>query len=181
MCACRIIAYLSQNDSRGITYCGTVKDGEILTAYSDSDWALTNSTTGYAILLAGSAVAWASRRQHSFAMSSTEAEIIAASDAALEIVYLRGILAEMGFRQAKPTVLHVDNKGAVELSKDLKSCQRSRHVERRYLKVRELVHAGEVEVRYVTTKLNAADILTKSSLDSTDYNLHVSNIMNTTS
>ena len=47
--------------------------------------------------------------------------------------------------------------------------------------MRELVHAGEIEVRYVTTKLNAADILTKSSLDSTDYNLHVSNIMNTTS
>ena len=38
--------------------------------------------------------------------------------------------------------LYVDNQGAVELSKDLKSCQRSRHVERRYLKVRELVAAG---------------------------------------
>ena len=68
----------------------------------------------------------------------------------------------MGFRQTSPTVLYVDNSGAVELSRDLKSCQRSRHIERRYLKVRELVAAGEVEVRAVDTKNNPADLFTKS-------------------
>ena len=45
----------------------------------------------------------------------------------------------MGEDMSEPTVLYVDNLGAVALSKDLKSCQRSRHIERRYLKVRELV------------------------------------------
>ena len=60
-----------------------------------------------------------------------------------------------------PTILYVDNSGAVELSKDLKSCQRSRHIERRYLKVRELVAKGEIEVRYCPTKENVADALTK--------------------
>ena len=74
-------------------------------------------------------------------LSSTEAEIMAASQAALEMLYFRGLLREMGVDMSQPTMLYVDNQGAVELSKDLKSCQRSRHIERRYLKVRELVHA----------------------------------------
>ena len=147
--------------------------------YSDSDWGSTTaSTTGYIAMLCGAAIVWASRRQHSISMSSTEAEIIAASDAALEAVYLRALLAELGCRQAKPTVLHVDNKGAVELSKDLKSCNRSRHVERRYLKVRELVAAGEVEVKYIATEENPADMFTKSTLSAATFDKHSKFIMN---
>ncbi|KAL1503154.1 hypothetical protein AB1Y20_011214 [Prymnesium parvum] len=114
--------------------------GAVLEAYSDSDWSVQHSTTGWVVLFGGAVVAWRSRsKQHSISMSSTEAEIIAASDlSALELVSLRGLLTEMGFPQDKP---NVDNAGAVELSRDLKSCLRSRHVERRYLKVRELAAA----------------------------------------
>ena len=94
-------------------------------------------------------------------MSSTEAEIIAASACAVEIVHFRNLLVEMGLPQDKPTVLHVDNTGAVELSRDRKSCHRSRHVDRRYFKVRELYFAGQLRVEHIDTKLNVADILTK--------------------
>ena len=76
----------------------------------------------------------------------------------------------MGIVQEGPTVLYVDNAGAVELSKDAKSCHRSRHVARRYFKVRELVHAGEVQVRYVNTADNRADLLTKSSFAAGTFN-----------
>ncbi|KAL1530776.1 hypothetical protein AB1Y20_001674 [Prymnesium parvum] len=61
-----------------------------------------HSTTGWVVLFGGAVVAWRSRKQHSISMSSTEAEIIAASDCALELVYLRGLLTEMGFPQDKP-------------------------------------------------------------------------------
>ena len=71
-------------------------------------------------------VCYASKRQQCIAMSSTEAEIIAASQAALEIVYLRALLREMGVEVDEPTVLLVDNSGAVELSKHQKACHRSR-------------------------------------------------------
>ena len=94
-------------------------------------------------------------------MSSTEAEIIAASACAVEIVHFRTLLAEMGMAQEQPTVLHVDNTGAVELSRDRKSCHRSRHVDRRYFKVRELYFHGHLRVVHIDTKLNVADILTK--------------------
>jgi hypothetical protein len=174
----RAIAYLAQHDDDGITYDGTVADADVLTAYSDSDWGVRQSTTGWVIKLAGAAVAWSSRRQQSIALSSTEAEIIAASDAALEVVYLRGVLREMGLAQTKPTVLYVDNQGAVELSKDQKSCQRSRHVERRYLKIRELVAAGVIEVKFIPTADNPADIFTKSGIDTATVDKHLSNVMN---
>ena len=55
-------------------------------------------------------------------------------------MYIRGLLLEMGVDITAPTTVYVDNSGAVELSKDLKLCNRSRHIERRYLWVRELVH-----------------------------------------
>ena len=133
-CAQRVIAWLARHPTHGMKYDGNVTDAHVLVAYSDSDWGIKPSTTGWYVQLAGAGVSWRSARQHSVATSTTEAEIIAASDAALEVTYLRGLLAEMGFRQTSPTVLYVDNSGAVELSRDLKSCQRSRHIERRYLK-----------------------------------------------
>ena len=171
-CAQRVIAWLARHPTHGMKYDGNVTDAHVLVAYSDSDWGIKPSTTGWYVQLAGAGVSWRSARQHSVATSTTEAEIIAASDAALEVTYLRGLLAEMGFRQTSPTVLYVDNSGAVELSRDLKSCQRSRHIERRYLKVRELVAAGEVEVRAVDTKNNPADLFTKSTLDVSTFTRH---------
>jgi len=112
---------------------------------------------------------YGSRRQQCIAMSSTEAEVIAASQAALELVFLRRLLEEMGEPVEGPTVLYVDNSGAVELSKHHKSCHRSRHVLRRYFKVRELVAEGLIEVRWVDTKSNLADLLSKGTIEPEQY------------
>jgi hypothetical protein len=67
----------------------------------------------------------------------------------------------LGMPQDQPTPLSVDNSGAVELSRDRKSCHRSRHVDRRYFKVRELQALGSIVVSHVPTADNAADLLTK--------------------
>ena len=53
------------------------------------------------------------------------------------LAYHRDLLAEMDLPQEQPTTLYVDNAGAVELAKDAKTCHRSRHVLRRFFKVRE--------------------------------------------
>eukprot|EP00965_Chrysotila_dentata_P023594 782337-Pleurochrysis_carterae.AAC.1 len=63
----------------------------------------------------------------------------------------------MGHEQLHPTTMHVDNRGAVELSKERRSCQRSRHFDRRDLKVREYVAHGLIEVRKIHTDDNVAD------------------------
>ena len=67
----------------------------------------------------------------------------------------------MGCDVSEPTVLYEGNLGAVALSKDQRYCQRSRHIERRYLRICEWVADGEIEVCYVSTKDNCADALTK--------------------
>ena len=95
-------------------------------------------------------------------MSSTEAEIIAASDAALVLVFCSVLLKELGVELAQPPKLYVDNSGAVELSRDRKSCHRSRHVDRRFFKVRELHALGKLFVEHIDTLLNSADLLTKA-------------------
>ena len=66
-------------------------------------------------------------------------------------------------------MLYVDNSGAVELAKHRKSCDRSRHVQRRYFKVRELVAEGEIEVRHIDTHENVSDILTKNTFDAATF------------
>ena len=123
---------MAQHADEGIEF--KTQGGSQLIAYSDSNWAVGHSTTGFCIMHGGAAVAYGSKRQHCISLSSTEAEIVAASHTAAEVIYLRGLLAEMGREEAQATPMYVDNSGAVELSKERRSCQRSRHVDRRDLK-----------------------------------------------
>ena len=131
-------------------------------AECDSDWSVGHSTTGFALILAGCPLVYSSKRQPCIAMSSTEAEIIAASSAATEVCYVRTLLIEMGVAQDDPTKMFVDNSGAVELARDRKSCNRSRHVDRRFFKVRELEAMGVVRVLHIPTESNRSDVLTKA-------------------
>ena len=132
-----------------------------LTGMTDSDWAVTRSTSGFAFFMAGAVIAYMSKKQATIAMSSTEAEIMAASQAGLEAVFLRSLLSDMGYKQSKPTDLYVDNKGAIDMSRDYISNERTKHIERRHLKVRELVEDAVINVKYIATHLNVADIFTK--------------------
>ena len=155
---------------------GNLPDADVLDAESDSDWSIGHSTTGYLLFLCGCAIVYSSKRQPCIALSSTEAEIIAASATAVEIVYVRTLLRELGLEQEQPTTLRVDNSGAVELSRDRKSCHRSRHVDRRFFKVRELNAAKVLRVEHVPTELNRADYL-----DETTFIRHRTASMNTRS
>ena len=172
--AVRCLVYLARNSELGVTYDANSANAG-LHGYSDSNWTVGHSTSGWAILYAGAVIGYGSKRQQSIALSTTEAEIMAASLAAAEISYFRGLLYELG-HELEPTVLHVDNQGAVDLSRDMKSCQRSRHIERRYLKVRELVAQGEITVKFIDTVSNPADLLTKP-LEHLDFSRHAQALM----
>ena len=87
---------------------------------------------------------------------------MAASHAALEVVYVTKLIREMGIVLDKPPVLYIDNSGALALAKDRRSCHKSKHIDRRYLKVREFVEDGEIRVAAVPTDENPADLFTKN-------------------
>ena len=167
----RVIAYLHQHRHDAVVFRKDAQHGAAPVAYSDSDWAVLPSTTGCIIFCAMALVAYASKRQLCISLSSTEAEVMAASTAATEIVYQRGLLREMGVVFNKPTILYVDNTSAIALVENSKSCVRTRHIERRYLKIRELIDAGHIEVKYVNTVDNTADLLTKA-LPTKDFERH---------
>ena len=172
-----VMLYMAQTAELAMIIDGDAKNAGTLIAESDSDWSVGHSTTGFCLLLAGVAIVYSSKRQPCIALSSTEAEIIAASACACEVAFVRALLSEMGLHQDAPTVLRVDNSGAVELARDRKSCHRSRHVDRRYFKVREFEALEIVKVEHVPTALNRADMLTKA-VDVDTFVRHRSSLMN---
>jgi len=139
--------------------------------YSDADFSLAHSTTGYVFMLGNAAVSWATKKQHSIALSTYQAEIMAGSLAACEAVSIRGICADIGFPQLTPTVLKMDNSGAIDLANDPVQHAKSKHIARRDLFLRELVERGIIVPKYVPTSANIADALTKP-LDRSQFVAH---------
>ena len=170
----RCIVYMAQTCDRGIKFDN--KSSLVYEAYSDADWQVAHSTTGTCHCIGGRVVHASSKRQQSISISTTEAEIMAASLAATEIIFMRSLLAEMGHDMSQPTVLWVDNMGAVEITKRRESLARSRHIERRYLKMQEWVAEGKIQVKYIKTDENRADMFTKP-LDRATFEYHAAGIM----
>eukprot|EP00965_Chrysotila_dentata_P051381 1703759-Pleurochrysis_carterae.AAC.1 len=103
----RVLMYLHHHRTPGLRYEHSPTDG--LQAYSDSDWATRHSTSGYVFTYNRAAISWSSKKQATVALSSCEAEIVAASEATKEAVYLRALLADLGYARDSPTSLAMDN------------------------------------------------------------------------
>ncbi|WVZ71521.1 LOW QUALITY PROTEIN: hypothetical protein U9M48_020097 [Paspalum notatum var. saurae] len=113
--------------------------------------------------LNGGAVSWKSSKQDTVADSATEAEYIAASEAAKEAVWIRKFVSELGVvpSASSPLDLYCDNSGAIAQAKEPKSHQKSKHILRRYHVIRVIIDRGDVKICKVHTDLNVADPLTK--------------------
>jgi hypothetical protein len=152
----------------------------VIKAYSDSDFSgdknNRKSITGYIIYLYGSPIAWKSRGQKSVTLSSTEAEYVALSEVATEIIFVRDIIVFMGIPVELPIVVHVDNVGAIYLSNKAGSTTRTKHVDTRYHYFREYIEDGVLLVRFVRTDENDADIFTKN-LGTEKYEKHSTKYM----
>ena len=79
----RVLIYLARTRSLGVTYSKHADHAATLRAFADSNWAVTRSTTGYTIMLAGASIGSVSRRQHCIAVSSCEAELYALAECAV--------------------------------------------------------------------------------------------------
>ncbi|XP_019248660.1 PREDICTED: uncharacterized protein LOC109227925 [Nicotiana attenuata] len=114
----RIMRYLSGTSTRGLFFPSGFPIQ--LNAFSDSDWAgcldTRRSVTGWCMFLGDSLISWKSKKQDRVSKSSTESEYRAMSIACSEIIWLRGLLAEIGFPQSNPTPLHADNTSAIQIA-----------------------------------------------------------------
>jgi hypothetical protein len=152
-----------------------------LRGYTDSDFQADKdsrkSTSGSVFTLGGAAVVWRSVKQTSVADSTVEAEYIAASEAAKEAVWMKKFLTELEVVPAleKPIVIYCDNSGAVANSKDPRNHKRTKHVERKYHLIRDIVSRGDVDVVKILTDDNLADPFTKT-LPEAVFNRHMEGI-----
>ena len=164
----QILKYLKGTKTQGLTY--RRQQGKLtntMVAYADSDHAACRETkrsvTGYVVLLNGAAVAWQSKRQLVTALSTAEAEYMAASIAACEITYLRRVLEDLGFPQAGPTTIWEDNAACIHMSETSVMYHKARHINTRVYRLREFVKDKEVKLYKIKSQDQAADSHTKST------------------
>lgn len=108
------------------------------------------------------AISCVSRNDTTVSHSSTEAEIKALDMLVREVVYFRKILEFMGYEQLQPSRIYCDNKSAIELCKILKVNHKVKHINVRIQYIREQINARVIEIVFVSTDLNVADVLTKA-------------------
>jgi hypothetical protein len=80
-------------------------------------------------MMNGGPISWKSRRQDSVALSTSEAEYMAASEVGKEILYLRAILRDVGYAQTAPTHIYEDNLACIAMSTNPVHRKSSRHID----------------------------------------------------
>ncbi|CAM6101727.1 unnamed protein product [Calypogeia fissa] len=184
------IAFYQNQATDGATALTGFTNSWKMHGYTDSDWAADKQTRrsigGQILTFAGGPVSWASKRQPTVSLSSTEAEYKSLSDGAREAVHLSRLLQELNIVPTKQTplrsadseliqqlanshipgpddmVLHCDNSGAIKLSRNPVFHARSKHIELYHHFIRERVLEGKIKVEYLSTEDQPADLLTKA-------------------
>ena len=160
----RILRYIAGTTSYGIWY--SRKNKFELVGYSDSDWAGEKedmkSTSGNCFTLGSGIVSWASKKQATVALSSTEAEYVAAAKAACQAIWLRRILSDLNQTQNGATTIFCDNRSAIAMTRNPVLHNRTKHIAIKHHFIRELVAEGEVELEFCRTDQQLADLFTKS-------------------
>jgi transposase InsO family protein len=138
---------------------------QVLDGFTDADMAgdidSRKSTSGYLITYSGGAVSWQSRLQKCVALSTTEAEYIAITEAAKELLWMKKFLQELGLQQER-YVLYCDSQSAIHLSKNSTFHSRSKHIDVRYHWIRDALDEKLIHIEKIHTDDNGSDMMTKS-------------------
>ncbi|KAG7564133.1 Zinc finger CCHC-type [Arabidopsis suecica] len=160
----QILRYLRGTLSYGLSFSRGAKQG--LIGYSDNSHNVDEddgkSTTGHIFYLGDCPITWCTKKQDTVALSSCEAEFMAATEAAKQAIWLQDLLGEVTGETIERVMLRIDNKSAIALAKNLVFHGRSKHINKRYHFIRECVENELVDVEDVPGEEQKADILTKA-------------------
>ncbi|GMF16530.1 unnamed protein product [Phytophthora fragariaefolia] len=135
------------------------------TIFSDADWAGDTSdakSVSGTVVLNGTVIAWASKKQTSVALFTMEAEYGATAVAVKDAAWVKQLLVEIGlWTSARSVNLQVDNQSAIKSMGNQMTSARSKHINLRYHYIRDVIARGDVIVSYYPTQQQLADILTK--------------------
>jgi hypothetical protein len=162
----RVMQYLAATRELALVYKRSGAEQLRLHAYADSsygdeDCAQRKSTTGYLIYLGMNLVCWATYRQKTVARSSTEAELISASDCVLEILWARKLMSDLGERGDYAVELRGDNTTAVS-NAAAGDYKRTKYIDVRYQHVHERVKENVIAMVPIPGAENTADAQTKA-------------------
>nr|GEW63946.1 retrovirus-related Pol polyprotein from transposon TNT 1-94 [Tanacetum cinerariifolium] len=157
----RIFRYLCGTVNRGLWYS---KDSSVaLTAFADADHAgcQDNRTSRSVQFLGERLISWSSKRQKITAIFSTKAEYIAVSGCCAQILWMRSQLSDYGLVFNK-ILMYCDNKSAIALCCNNVQHSRSKHIDIRYHFIKEHVENGVIELYFINTENQLADLFTKA-------------------
>ena len=129
------------------------------------------STSGFVFHMGSGAISWSSKKQQVVALSTAEAEYMAAASAACQAVWLRRLCDELKQVQLLPTKIFCDSKSAISLTKNPVFHGRSKHIDIKFHYIRDLVKEDEIAMEFCKSEDQIADILTKSLKAETFYSL----------
>lgn len=158
----RVLRYLRGTRHAAITLgrrSGIELEGYFDAAHADNKD--MRSTGGYVFLFHGSLVSWVSKVQRVIALSTTEAEYMAATEAARETIWITTLAKEIGFPVMESVVLKGDNTSSISLAKNPEFHQRTKHIALRERFINAVVESNTVTLQWVPTKSMLADSLTK--------------------
>jgi len=180
------LRYLRNMANLAIQYNESDSEATMPIGYTDSDFARDpddrKSTSGYVFMLAGDAITWRARKQPLVAFSTVEAEYIGASDAVKEAIWVRSLYARILYgkilykhaeqcphclcsdndsKATEPQQIFVDNQGAIQLAKNPKFHEHTKHISVRFHFVRDACERNAIKTTYLPTSDMLADIMTK--------------------
>ena len=160
----QVLRYLQGSLAYGLIYGSGSQEG--LIGYSDSSYNIDpddgKSTTGHIFYLNGNPITWCSQKQEIVALSSCEAEFMAATETAKQAIWLQELFGEIFKRACDRVTIRIDNKSAIALTKNPVFHGRSKHIHARFHFIRECVEKNMVSVEHIAGAMQKADILTKA-------------------
>ncbi|KAI3510721.1 hypothetical protein L1887_17854 [Cichorium endivia] len=166
----QIFKYLKGTKAMGLWY--PIGDNFKLQSFTDSDHAGCKldrkSTSGGCQFLGGRLVSWSSKKQNCVALSSAEAEYVAASTCCSQVLWMKTQLMDYGYRFLQVPI-YCDSKSAIVISHNPIQHSMMKHIDLRYHFIKDQILEGNIELYFIPTDEQVADVFTKA-LDSTKFN-----------
>jgi hypothetical protein len=160
----RILRYLKTTPGKGLLF---AKESElVVVGYTDADWAGDQtdrrSTSGYFTFVGGNLVTWRSKKQKVVARSSAEAEYRGMAHGVCELLWIKNVMKDLGFKFEKPMDLYCDNTAAVEIAHNPVQHDRTKHVEVDRHFIKENLDRKVIRFPFIPSEEQLADVLTKA-------------------
>ncbi|KAJ9538141.1 hypothetical protein OSB04_030874 [Centaurea solstitialis] len=173
----RILRYLKGTPNRGLWY--PKESGFELVAFSDADHGGCQldqkSTSGHVQFLGDKLVSWGSKKQHCVSTSTAEAEYVAVASCCSQVLWMRTQLRDYGY-SFYHIPIYCDSKSAIAITCNPVQHTRTKHIDIRYHFIKDHVERGTIELYFVNTEYQLADLFTKP-LDEKRFNFLISKLV----